>query len=237
MYTPPLIGKLPLITPSIGLAPLWTSKLKSILNKLKINHGNFEREISEMELSVKFIKPNYTVLELGSNIGRNTLVIASILDNSSNLVTVESDPVSIKHLKENKEINNLNFTIIGAAISDVPIYQYGWNTYTKSEIKGREDKMKKIDVISMHNIYKQSGIHNFDALVIDCEGCSEVILRDNPKLLRDATLIIIENDARDDGNNKIKNIILGADFESVYCGDHPHRKPCFYQVFKKKNIN
>jgi FkbM family methyltransferase len=214
-----------------------TPKLEAIHNKLKINHGDFKLEISEMELAVKFIKPNYTVLELGSNIGRNTLVIASILNNSKNLVTVESDPVSIKHLKENKKINNLNFTIIGAAISDVPLYQSGWNTYTKSEIKGKKDKMKKIDVISMHNIYKQSGIHKFDALVIDCEGCSEVILRDNPKLMRDAILIIIENDARGDGNNKIKNIILGANFESVYCGNHPHRAPCFYQVFMKKNIS
>jgi predicted O-methyltransferase YrrM len=44
------------------------------------------------------------VLEIGSNIGRNSLIIASIIDNN-NFLTLESDTTIFNQLNENKNIN------------------------------------------------------------------------------------------------------------------------------------
>ena len=45
------------------------------------------------------------VLEIGSNIGRNTLIISHILNsnNNDNFVTLESDLESVNKLNENKK--------------------------------------------------------------------------------------------------------------------------------------
>ena len=59
-------------------------------------------EYPEQVMSVLFFEPDDKVLELGSNIGRNTLVISSLLKDSSNLVTLETD--SVKELEYNKKL-------------------------------------------------------------------------------------------------------------------------------------
>ncbi len=49
--------------------------LFKIHNEIIINHGNKYDEYPEQFLSVKFIKPNDCVLEIGGNIGRNSCLI------------------------------------------------------------------------------------------------------------------------------------------------------------------
>ena len=49
-------------------------------------------------------------------------------------MVVESDPDTCKHLKENRNNNNLQFSVVGGAISNVDLYQCGWNVYTLDEI-------------------------------------------------------------------------------------------------------
>jgi 16S rRNA A1518/A1519 N6-dimethyltransferase RsmA/KsgA/DIM1 with predicted DNA glycosylase/AP lyase activity len=67
-----------------------------------------------------FVNPDDCVLEIGGNIGRNSGVIGKIFDDSNNLLVVESDPLSVSKLEENKNINSLNFKIEGSAISKIP---------------------------------------------------------------------------------------------------------------------
>ena len=96
-------------TISIIIDPI--QKLNELHKKLKIKYGNFTEEYPEQEMSVSFIKPDNIVLELGGNIGRNSCIIASLLNNSNNLVVFESDPENAIKLKENCDLNNLNFII------------------------------------------------------------------------------------------------------------------------------
>lgn len=56
-----------------------------------------------------YIKSNDCVLELGWNIGRNYCVIGKILNNSDNLLVIETDHVNVAMLGENKNINSINF--------------------------------------------------------------------------------------------------------------------------------
>ena len=59
---------------------------------------------------VRYLTGNEKVLEIGGNIGRNSMVIASIIDNN-NFVSMESDTNIANQLKENLELNNYTFNI------------------------------------------------------------------------------------------------------------------------------
>ena len=66
-------------------------KLIKLHNKLQIRHGDFNSELPEQMMAINHITGNEKVLEIGGNIGRNSLIIASLLKDSRNLVTLESD--------------------------------------------------------------------------------------------------------------------------------------------------
>jgi hypothetical protein len=53
-------------------------------------------------MSIMFIKPDDCVLEIGGNIGRNSCVIGKVLNDSNNLLVIESDPLRVSKLEENK---------------------------------------------------------------------------------------------------------------------------------------
>ena len=79
------------------------------------------------------MKGHEKVLEIGGNIGRNTLVIASIL-NSSNLVTLECNLESCNQLNENKNLNKFSFFIENSALSAKKLIQIGANVGYANEI-------------------------------------------------------------------------------------------------------
>ena len=61
-------------------------------------------------MEVMYIKSYDIVLELGGNIGRNSCIITSLLNDSKNLVVFESFDTIAQQLKENRDLNNLNFS-------------------------------------------------------------------------------------------------------------------------------
>ncbi len=103
-------------------------KLTDIHNKLQIRYGSFKEELPEQKMVVRYLKGHEKVLEIGGNIGRNSLVIAYILDNPSNFVTLESDVNIAEQLRENMVLNSLNFHIESSALSNRTLIQSGWNT-------------------------------------------------------------------------------------------------------------
>ena len=94
-------------------------KLTQLQSTLKLNHGSFLDEKIEQELCYKYIDKNDIVLELGGNIGRVSLILASIVNNQ-NLTVIESDYNNCVKLKENTELNNFTFNIVNGAISNTP---------------------------------------------------------------------------------------------------------------------
>lgn len=160
-------------------------KLQSIHEKLRFT-GNLKLEYPEQIMSVCFIRPDDIVLEIGSNYGRNSVVISSILSDSKNLTTLECDPVSVVKLRQNKKANYLSFNIVDAALSKRPLYQSGWET--SFECKEGWTQVKTI----LYNEIKK----DYTVLVADCEGALYYIIQDFPEILNVKT-IIVENDYRD----------------------------------------
>ena len=75
-------------------------KLNEIHKKLKIKYGTLTDEYPEQIMAVTYLKGHENVLEIGGNIGRNTLVINSILKEGK-LVTLECDQNIAQQLNEN----------------------------------------------------------------------------------------------------------------------------------------
>lgn len=162
-------------------------KLQEIHNNLKFT-GNLKDEYPEQIMSVIFIEPTDRVLEIGSNIGRNTCVIASILNDSSNLTTLETDNIDL--LTKNRNDNNFQFNIINAALSKRPLWQKWWVTTPSDESPGSD--WRQVETVQYNQIAQP-----YNVLVADCEGALYYILQDFPELLNTIETIIVENDYRD----------------------------------------
>lgn len=166
-------------------------KLFSIQKSLQINYGTFSEELPEQLMAVRNLKGSEKVLEIGGNIGRNSLIIASILkNNGGQLVSLECDQAIAGQLKHNRDLNGLDFAVEASALSNRQLIQRGWNTIESEVVLEGYSPVSCItyaDLMTKYNIA-------FDTLVLDCEGAFYFILKDTPEILDNIALIIIEND-------------------------------------------
>ena len=161
-----------------------------------MKHDWFGAEIPEQMLSIKFLTGNEKVLEIGSNIGRNTFIISYILNKNNNhsLVSLESCTEIYKKLVENKEGTGLKCFLENAALSKRGLIQKLdlWDTVVSDEVF---EGYQKVNTITFNELEEKYNI-TFDTLVLDCEGAFFYILLDMPEILNGVNLIIIENDYR-----------------------------------------
>jgi FkbM family methyltransferase len=204
------------------------NKLINIQSKLKINYGIFDEELPEQKMVTRYLTGNEKVLEIGGNIGRNSLVIASILKDSSNLVTLECDMNIAKQLEENRDLNNFNFHIESSALSNRKLIQKGWETQV-SEIL--YEGYNWVNTITLNDLKNKYNIE-FDTLILDCEGAFYYILIDMPEILNNINLIIMENDYWDiSKKNYIDEILIKNNF-SVDYKESGGWGPCYNNFFE-----
>ena len=184
---------------------------------------------------VRYLRGQEKVLEIGGNIGRTSLVIASILENSNNLVTLESDENISKKLSVNRYLNNMKFHIESSALSKRKLIQKIWET-KPSEIL--EPNFKWVNTITLEQLKTKYNI-KFDTLVLDCEGAFYYILMDMPEILDNINLIIMENDYHVLEQKKyIDNILTKNNFYVDYT-EKGGWGPCrnnFFEVWKKRHF-
>lgn len=203
-------------------------RLQSIHNNLKIHHGSFSEEFPEQLMAAKYIKGYEKVLEIGANIGRNTLVIASMLQDSSNMVSLESDVDIANKLQENKDLNKLNFHIEKSALSKRNLIQKDWNTFVSDAVP---EGYTKVNIISFNELVNKYRI-DFDTLVLDCEGAFYYILYDMPEILNNINLIIMENDYHvKEHKEYIDNILTKNNFVVDY-SQSGGWGPCYHNFFE-----
>ena len=207
------------------------NRTAAIQSKLKLNYGSFNDELPEQKMVVRYLTGNEKVLEIGGNIGRNTLVIASILQ-SNNFVTLESDVNIARQLRENRDLNNFNFHIENSALSNRKLIQRGWDTIPSETL---QEGYTWVNTITLDNLKTKYKIE-FDTLVLDCEGAFYYILMDMPELLNNVNLIIMENDYWDiSKKNYIDEILVKNNFFTDYV-ESGGWGPCynnFFEVWKK----
>jgi len=215
------------------------SKMLDIQSKMILHYGEYNIEIPEQLLAIRYLTGNEKVLELGSNIGRNSLNISSILNDSKNLVTLECDLKTASLLRDNRDANNFKFGIEAAALSKRKLISQFWNSrpYDEDEIP---EGWTKVETITFDEIEKKYNIQ-FDTLVVDCEGAFYYILQDMPEVLNNIKLIIIENDFSNISHKKwVDEQLIKNNFNSIHkeygieaIRWFPNGWLTFYQVWKK----
>lgn len=208
------------------------NKLAEIQSKLQLKYGSFNEELPEQKMAVRYLTGKKKVLEIGGNIGRNSLIIASILESSNNLVTLESDVHIANQLMENRDLNNLYFHVESSALSNIKLIQKDWDTLPSDTL---QEGYTWVNTITLANLTRKYNIE-FDTLVLDCEGAFYYILQDMPEILTNINLIIMENDYYDiSKKNYVDEILKKNNFSRHYvesggwdpCRDH------FFEVWRK----
>jgi FkbM family methyltransferase len=212
-----------------------TNHIKNIHSTLKLKYGSFNEELPEQKMAVRYLTGDEKVLEIGGNIGRNSLIIASILKNSQNLVTLESDLNIANQLTENRDLNNFNFHIEGSALSNRKLIQLGWDTIPSDTL---QDGYTWVNTISLEQLKQKYSIE-FDTLVLDCEGAFYYILMDMPEILDTVNLIIMENDYYDISKKIYVDQILKEYNFYVDYAEPGGWGPCannFFEVWKRNVV-
>jgi FkbM family methyltransferase len=212
------------------------NKLKDIHSKLQINYGSFNDEFPEQKMAIRYLTGSEKVLEIGGNIGRNSLVIGYVLsDISNNFVSLECDEEISKQLIENRDLNNLNFYIENSALSKRKLIQRDWDTIESDVLLDGYKPVKTITLDELKNKYNII----FDTLVLDCEGAFYYILMDMPEILDNIKLIIMENDYYDISKKEYVDKILKDNNFYVDYQESGGWGPCynnFFEVWKKTEI-
>ena len=238
--------KITLSSPHVGAAwsstghrlPTDSEKLNFLHQHLHLLEGSMQDEYHEQLMAVKYIKPGATVLEIGGNIGRNSLIIASLLDDSSRLLTLECDARSAMVLREHRDINHLNFAVENAALSTRPLCQRHWTTipYDGDNLPPGH---APVPTISWEGLRKKYSSLHFDTLVADCEGALLPILQDSPEVLQGINTVIVENDyVRKEFKGQVDALFTAAGLQVVYTAGF-QGVPCeelaseFYQVWQR----
>ena len=212
-----------------------TDNILSIIHhNLKIKHGSFKDELPEQKMAVRYLRGNEKILEIGGNIGRNSIVMSYILrkHNNNNLVVLECSLGSYNMLKENRDINNLDFKIENSALSKRKLIQRGWNTIPSDTVLDGYSEVKTIEFDALKAKYNIE----FDTLVLDCEGAFYYILQDMPEILKNINLIIMENDYHNISHKRyVDNVLEANNFKSDYieAGGWPPCTPAFFEVWKR----
>lgn len=207
-------------------------KLEVLHQTLNIQFGSIKDEYPEQLMTMKYLDEDSVVLEIGGNIGRNSCVISSLLNDDKNLVVLESHPDIVKQLESNRDINKFKFHIENSALSMVPLIQKDWNTKVSSTVPVG---WIKINTITFEELEEKYGL-KFNTFVLDCEGAFFKILVDSPECLTNVHTVIIENDFTDINQKKyIDSVLNNYGLHSVY-KEAGGWGPCydkFYEVFKK----
>ena len=212
----------------------FNNKLSTIHRKLQLKYGTFKDELPEQKMAIRYLSGNEKVLEIGGNIGRNSLIIASIVNNDT-FVTLESDIRISKQLAENRDINKFTFHIENSALSKRKLIQKGWETKPSDVLQSGHVWVNTINLDELKSKYKI----DFDTLILDCEGAFYYILMDMPEILDGIKLIIMENDYNNIAHkNYVDSVLKDYNFYNEYkeAGGWGCCYNNFFEVWKKSAV-
>jgi FkbM family methyltransferase len=135
-------------------------------------------EIPERFAVIKHLRPNSKVLEIGANKGGVSSLIASILNNSLDLVSVEPLQSTCEGLQELGIILGKKFTtfcgVVRGRNSGFVECSGEKNSYATCVSSTAESKTENLTIDELEKRYAII----FDTVIIDCEGCYESFLDD-----------------------------------------------------------
>jgi FkbM family methyltransferase len=174
------------------------------LELLKKQYEAFERHAV-----LRYVRPDYPIIELGGCIGVVACVANRILDNPSAHIVVEANPMVIPLLQESKDRNHAGFEIITAAIA----YDREAVTFSQT-VDFMGNSLQAIDgsdtvtvnAVRLRDIIRERNIDSY-TLICDIEGHEYDLVRLDADALEKADIIILETHARIIGHVKAAEVL------------------------------
>ncbi len=185
--------------------------LTSISYRACFFRGDYELE--ERELVQRFLRDDDSIIELGACLGIVSNVANRMLRDRSKHLVVEGNPYVIPSIHRNRELNESEFIVENAAVSNDrevtffihPVYIVGGTTERAS---GRSVKVPGRTLVEFDERYGP-----FTVMIMDIEGSELSSLRSAGSLLRKLRLVVIELHQwaiGEDGVNECREILREA---------------------------
>ena len=149
-------------------------------------------EAGERALVREFVRPDDSVLELGSCIGAVSCVTNRLLADKSRHVVVEANPKLIPCITENRDINQCGFTILNmAASTEKSVTFYLHDEFivggTAQRPSSQPVTLEGITLDELDALYGP-----FSVLIMDIEGAETEIIPPSLEFLKKCRLVIWE---------------------------------------------
>lgn len=149
------------------------------------------------------VRPGDTVLELGARFGTTSCALASATNNSGRVVSVEPDAAVHAALLANRAAHRCRFhavlgVVSSAAMAMVPGGPQSYATQTAvvaPNAPGERGGPMPTRLPSITPDALQRALNlRIDVLLVDCEGCLRPLLAHDAALVRQARLLLLEED-------------------------------------------
>ena len=143
-------------------------------------------EIPERELAKRYIDPSLPTVEIGGSIGGVACTTNRLLVNPSDHVVVECNPLVLKTLMQNRDLNRCKFTIEPLALAyggDTVSFTVDVNHFMLGHLQGPDGKQVTVKTITLKRLLDKYGFKTIN-LVSDSEGAEVEMVENEPDLLR-----------------------------------------------------
>ena len=143
------------------------------------------------------INPNYTIIDIGANVGYYSLKFSKIMRDTGKILAIEPDPDTYSILEQNCTLNNLsNIEILNLAISDknefINLFQDKSHS-GKSSLFSKSDDGDSIKITTKTlDRLIDNRFSTIDFIKIDTEGAELSILKGATETLKITKKILIE---------------------------------------------
>jgi FkbM family methyltransferase len=149
-------------------------------------------EIAERYLVDRYVQENDRILDLGGCLGVVSCLANRKLGDPRKHVVVEANPALIPWLTLNRDKNGCGFAIRQGVLSrssDGTFFIHRDIVDGSAELPG--ERRISVPVMTVEQIESKYGLH-FNAIIMDIEGGEVAFLQENPGLLSQAELVIVE---------------------------------------------
>jgi FkbM family methyltransferase len=190
--------------------------------KVSLLKGRYER--FERDAVVKYLDPQYPVIELGACLGVVACVTNRLLSDPRKHVVVEANPQVVPVIKKNRELNGSQFEILNMAVaydqstvSFSPSPDPRGTSLRSNEQSWIEGPQVTVPATGLGKIAEERGFESF-TLICDIEGHEYELIQREASIVNRARMIIIETHGRMIGEEKNSEILArleGMGFRTV----------------------
>jgi FkbM family methyltransferase len=179
--------------------------LSDLIQNYVFHFGIWEPEISH--LMSRLLKPGDVFVDIGANVGYDSLLGSSLLGPQGQVIAIEASPTTFAKLKENIALNkSTSIRAVNVAVSDhagtLDLFDISErNSGAATTVAGRGSKLvASVEALPLSQILTPTEISSVRLIKIDVEGAEPIILNNILDHIGDfpASMVMIVESSLDD---------------------------------------